>query len=221
MVAVKRDEGSGALTVMVESESTVIGCRAYGVVAHGHGRIDDELVDAPAMGRPVKIVWRKRRWVCPEPSCPIQSFVEQDESIVAKARRWRHGPGWGEVDDHGDVLVAPVGVTPDVLVDADHPYPLESGWLIDQPLAAFGDDRAVRGVPRHPESVRDTTAPHDQVRHADRRPPSRGRQGGKGGVEHVEVFLMVSVRTSILGDLDPPPPTTHLVLSTPSFTTLL
>ena len=53
------------------------------------------LVDAPAMGRPVQIVWRKRRWVCPEPSCPVTSFTEQDERIAAprarlttRASRW-------------------------------------------------------------------------------------------------------------------------------------
>jgi transposase len=53
------------------------------------------LVDAPAMGRPVRIIWRKRRWVCPDPGCPVGSFVEQDERIAmprtvltARACRW-------------------------------------------------------------------------------------------------------------------------------------
>ena len=46
-------------------------------------------------GRPVTVVWRKRRWVCPEPACPAGSFVEQDERIAApramltvRACRW-------------------------------------------------------------------------------------------------------------------------------------
>ena len=82
VVAVDTDVGTGALTVMVESGPEVMGCHSCGVVAHGHGRIDVRLVDAPAMGRPVTIIWRKRRWVCPEPSCPVGSFVEQDESIA-------------------------------------------------------------------------------------------------------------------------------------------
>jgi hypothetical protein len=42
-----------------------------------------QLVDAPAMGRPVRVLWRKRRWVCPEPACPAGSFVEQDERVAA------------------------------------------------------------------------------------------------------------------------------------------
>ena len=95
VTAVEADVGTGALTVVVESEANVVGCHSCGVVAHGHGRVKVRLVDAPAMGRPVTIVWRKRRWVCPEPSCPVRSFVEQNESIAApralltvRACRW-------------------------------------------------------------------------------------------------------------------------------------
>ena len=62
---VERDEGGG-LVVEVESEATVVGCPACGVVAHGHGRVVVGLVDAPAMGRPVRIRWRKRRGVFPD-----------------------------------------------------------------------------------------------------------------------------------------------------------
>jgi len=53
------------------------------------------LVDAPAMGRAVRICWRKRRWVCPEAACPVTTFVEQDERVAApraklttRACRW-------------------------------------------------------------------------------------------------------------------------------------
>ena len=94
VVAVDRDDG-GALTVTVESAPGVMGCRACGVVALGHGRLDVHLVDAPAMGRPVRICWRKRRWLCPEPACPVTTFVEQDERVAApraklttRACRW-------------------------------------------------------------------------------------------------------------------------------------
>jgi hypothetical protein len=40
-------------------------------------------------------VWRKRRWLCPEPACPVGSFSEQDETIArprglltVRACRW-------------------------------------------------------------------------------------------------------------------------------------
>ena len=58
----------------------------------------------------------------------------------------------GQVDDHGDVLVAESGVSPDVLVDADRGDPVEPGRVVDEAPLAFGEDRGVRGVPRHPET---------------------------------------------------------------------
>ena len=82
VTTVDRDEG-GRLVVGVESEPTLMGCPVCGVVAHGHRRVEVRLVDAPAMGRPVTILWRKRRWVCPDPGCPVETFVEQDETIAA------------------------------------------------------------------------------------------------------------------------------------------
>jgi len=97
VIAVERD-GLDRLVVTVESEPGPMGCRLCGVIAHGHGRVDVRLVDAPAFGRPVRIVWRKRRWVCPEPACEVNSFVEQDEQVAAprgvltaRACRWAFG----------------------------------------------------------------------------------------------------------------------------------
>jgi transposase len=94
VIGVDLDDGS-VLTVTVESAAAVMGCPGCGVVVSGHGRVVVRLVDAPAMGRPVKIVWRKRRWVCREPACRVGSFVEQDDRIAAarakltvRARRW-------------------------------------------------------------------------------------------------------------------------------------
>lgn len=95
VIAVERDDGDGSLTVTVESEPGVMGCPTCGVVAHGHGRVDVALIDAPWAGRPVRLVWRKRRWVCPVAVCGTRSFVEQDGDIArpralltARACRW-------------------------------------------------------------------------------------------------------------------------------------
>ncbi len=94
VVDVDRD-GEGALTVTVESAPEPMGCPACGVVAHRHGRREVRLVDAPAFGKPTTVVWRKRRWRCPEPACPIGAFVEQDEAVArprglltVRACRW-------------------------------------------------------------------------------------------------------------------------------------
>ena len=45
VTAVERDDG-GRLMVEVESEPSVMGCPACGVLAHGHGRVEVTLVDA-------------------------------------------------------------------------------------------------------------------------------------------------------------------------------
>ena len=97
VIGVKRDE-DGGLVVTMESAPEVMGCRACGVVAHAHGRVKVDRVDAPAMGHPVRVRWRARRWVCPEPACPVSSFVEQDQDVAApqgkltvRACRWAIG----------------------------------------------------------------------------------------------------------------------------------
>jgi transposase len=75
---VSRDSG---LVIMMESPSAPVGCPLCGVIATSHGRRNVSLVDAPAFGRPVRIVWRKRTWRCREPACSGRSFTEQDARI--------------------------------------------------------------------------------------------------------------------------------------------
>ena len=76
VVGVQRDDAG--LRVEVESRPPeVMGCPTCGVVAHAHGRQRVELIDAPCFTAPVKLWWRKRRWLCPEPMCPVNSFMEQ------------------------------------------------------------------------------------------------------------------------------------------------
>jgi hypothetical protein len=54
-----------------------------------------ELVDLPCFGRPTRLIWHKCRWRCPEPSCPVGSWTEEDQRIGAprmamidRAGRW-------------------------------------------------------------------------------------------------------------------------------------
>lgn len=42
-----------------------------------------EMIDAPWAGRPVRIRWRKRRWICLEDVCAVVSFIEQDPQVCA------------------------------------------------------------------------------------------------------------------------------------------
>ncbi|MGP5838665.1 hypothetical protein ACTXPN_13985 [Brachybacterium alimentarium] len=57
-----------------------------------------EMIDAPWAGRPVRIRWRKRRWICLEDVCAVVSFAEQDPRVCAprgllstRAIRWAVG----------------------------------------------------------------------------------------------------------------------------------
>ena len=96
-------------------------------------------------------------------------------------------PGRGQVDDHGDVLVAEPGVPPDMLVDTERGHALEAGRVIDEAPAALGEDRAVRGMPGHPETGGGTghgeMVDHDRFQRppepaaGDLRPRRRGLRG--------------------------------------------
>ncbi|PFG43375.1 transposase [Isoptericola jiangsuensis] len=93
MIGVERDDD--VLFVVVESTPGLTGCPACGVVAVSKGRRVVELIDAPAFGSPVRLRWRKRRWVCPDPGCEVGSFTEQDAQVAApravltsRATRW-------------------------------------------------------------------------------------------------------------------------------------
>ncbi len=77
-VVLSATEADGELWLLVETRDTVVGC---GVRAVGHGRSEVQVRDLPVGGRPVRLVWRKRRWLCRDPDCPTQSFTEQSELI--------------------------------------------------------------------------------------------------------------------------------------------
>jgi hypothetical protein len=51
----------GELELLIESTEMVAGCPSCGVVATPHGRRDHLVRDIPSAGRPVPLVWRKRR----------------------------------------------------------------------------------------------------------------------------------------------------------------
>ena len=94
VIGVQRDEVG--LRVEVESvRLEVMGCRACGVIAHAHGRQPVELIDAPCFTAAVRVWWWKRRWLCPEPACPVTSFTEQDPDVApARALLTRRATSW-------------------------------------------------------------------------------------------------------------------------------
>ncbi|MGH9277267.1 MAG: transposase [Acidimicrobiales bacterium] len=54
-------------------------------VRHPGGVERPEARDLEACGRPVVLVWAKRRWRCPEPDCEVRTWSEQVDSIASRA----------------------------------------------------------------------------------------------------------------------------------------
>lgn len=89
------DEPGEPLRVHVETVAIVVGCAACGTRAWLKDQRPVALVDLPAFGRPAVLVWRKRRWLCPEPACGVKTFTETQPAIAAaragvtdRAGRW-------------------------------------------------------------------------------------------------------------------------------------
>lgn len=57
-------EEDGELWLLVETDRKDVGCPSCGVRAVGHGRSVVQVRDLPMGDRPVRLVWRKRRWRC-------------------------------------------------------------------------------------------------------------------------------------------------------------
>lgn len=63
------------LVITVETTPGIVGCPDCGVVAVAHDRMPVEYRDLPAFGRPVRLVWLKRRWRCEEAECPACTWT--------------------------------------------------------------------------------------------------------------------------------------------------
>jgi len=90
-VVLAQTEEAGELYLLVESDRDVVGCPSCGVRAVGNGRSVVQVRDLPIGDRTVRLVWRKRRWICADPDCATKSFTESSElvegSITTRAAR--------------------------------------------------------------------------------------------------------------------------------------
>ena len=80
-VVLTQIDTEGEIWMLVETTADLVGCPRCGVRALGHGRSEVQVRDLPASGRPVRLVWRKRRWRCVDPDCGGGSFTESSELI--------------------------------------------------------------------------------------------------------------------------------------------
>lgn len=88
------DEDDGELFVLIETDVGREFCRTCGVRAGSKGRARVQVRDIPSSGRPVRLVWRKRRWRCEQPACPTGSWTETHDAVrpwavlTERARMW-------------------------------------------------------------------------------------------------------------------------------------
>lgn len=104
-----------------------VGCPGCGTRAWHHDWRRHVVRDLPISGVPVRLIWRKRLWRCPDPDCGIHTFAdashEIDERAVLTERARTHiarrvGPGGASVTS----LALEFGVSWYVAMDAvrDH-----------------------------------------------------------------------------------------------------
>lgn len=84
----------GELVVEVQTTATVVGCSGCGTRARAKDRRWVTLRDAPVGDVAVRVRWRKRIWVCPDPDCPTATWTEHAELagprrvLTARAEIW-------------------------------------------------------------------------------------------------------------------------------------
>ena len=67
---------TGPIRIHVETTAITAFCAGCGSQAWSKDRPIVELVDLTCFGRPVRLVWRKRRWRCPHTWCRVGSWTE-------------------------------------------------------------------------------------------------------------------------------------------------
>ena len=89
------DHPDGPIRVVIECRSDRPTCPDCAGPVRIKDRPPVELVDLAAFGRPARLVWRKHRWWCPDPECPVGSWTGEDRRIGAprlamtdRAGRW-------------------------------------------------------------------------------------------------------------------------------------
>ena len=89
------DDAPGAPLVLHVRTRARPACGGCGGPVWSKGSAPVSLVDLPAFGRPVRLMWHKQRWRCPAAGCGVGSFTEVDKQIAparsaltARAARW-------------------------------------------------------------------------------------------------------------------------------------
>lgn len=85
VVRAAAEDDDGQVWVLVETTAKTARCAGCGVRAESKGRKEVKVRDLPVGGRPVVLVWRKRRWRCRNRVCPRKTWTEKSELIAPRA----------------------------------------------------------------------------------------------------------------------------------------
>jgi transposase len=103
----ERERRRDRLVVTVETDATIAGFPACGIVAVGHGRRVHAVADAPCFGLPTRVRWRKRVWRCAETACPVGTFSERHDLVAPRAKLTSRAIGWAtDALEHDDTTVS-------------------------------------------------------------------------------------------------------------------
>jgi transposase len=72
------------VVVVVETSDDSVGCVECGLRAEDQDHADVEVRDSACFGRPVRLVWRKRRWRCVEPECEATTWTECSSVVSSR-----------------------------------------------------------------------------------------------------------------------------------------
>lgn len=78
-------ETPAEMVITVETTSDIVGCRSCGVRAEAQGRLRVDIRDLPCFGRPVRLVWMKRRWRCADADCAAKTWTEGSDHVAPRA----------------------------------------------------------------------------------------------------------------------------------------
>lgn len=84
-VVLAQVEEDGEWWLEVETTGDRVGCWGCGTRAVGHGRRRVQVRDLPIAGHPVRLVWAKRLWRCPDINCEITTWSEESDEIAPRA----------------------------------------------------------------------------------------------------------------------------------------
>jgi transposase len=94
--------------IVIEAQLLVVGCAGCGTRAVGHGRTRCLVRDLAIAGVPCVLVFKRRRWKCPELGCDVNTWSEHHEQIPLRTsltRRARQRLA-DMVNSDGDTIAA-------------------------------------------------------------------------------------------------------------------